>query len=404
MAQDGYHHGVSLNEISGGSRYLQTFRTGVIGMVGTAVDADPEVFPENVPVLVINVKTVSGKAGDQGTLAPELDAISAQGSPIGVFIRVPEGESDAETTSNLIGKVTDNQQYTGLNALLAAQSILGVTPRVLGVPQLDNQSVVTKLVEIAQKLRAFVYAHCEGENISEMLNYRKQFGARELMLIAPNFLQWSTSANASQSVAATAFALGLRAKIDSETGWHKSLSNVAVGGAEGIDKDISWNLQSPDTDAGLLNEAGITTLINYNGYRFWGSRTCADDGLFYFEPTTRAAQIIADTIAENMFSFVDGVMIPNNARDIIESVNAKLREWVRLGYLLGGECWYDPEANTKEKLKNGIIEFDYDYTAAPRWKTHALTSVSPTSILPISTRQYCNRSDKESLCLHYRIN
>lgn len=185
------------------------------------------------------------------------------------------------------------------------------------------------------------------------------------MLIGPNFLQWNTRTNAAESIAATAFALGLRAKIDNDIGWHKTLSNVAVNGVEGVDKDISWNLLSSDTDARLLNEAGITTLINKNGYRFWGSRTCDGSGLFHFESATRNAQIIADTIAENMFTFVDDVMIPNNVRDIIETVNAKLREWTRLGFLLGGECWYDKDANTKEKLKEGIIEFDYDFNPVP---------------------------------------
>lgn len=185
------------------------------------------------------------------------------------------------------------------------------------------------------------------------------------MLIGPNFLQWNTRTNAAESIAATAFALGLSAKIDNDIGWHKTLSNVAVNGVEGVDKDISWNLLSSDTDARLLNEAGITTLINKNGYRFWGSRTCDGSGLFHFESATRNAQIIADTIAENMFTFVDDVMIPNNVRDIIETVNAKLREWTRLGFLLGGECWYDKDANTKEKLKEGIIEFDYDFNPVP---------------------------------------
>lgn len=365
MAQDGYHHGVSITEISGGLRHLQTYRTGMIGMVGTAPEADPEVFPENVPVLVTNVKSISGKAGDTGTLPYALDAIASQGNALGVFVRVPKGSTEAETTSNTIGKVTENQQYTGLQALLMAQSILGVTPRVLGAPGLDSKPVTNALIAIAQKLRGFVYAKCHGEKVSDLLLYRKDFEARELMLIAPDFLAWDSKKNIAKSVAATAYALGLRAKIDSTIGWHKTISNVAVNGVEGIDKDISWSLQSSDTDAGLLNEAGITTLTNYNGYRFWGNRTCDSSGLFPFESATRTGQIIADTIAENMFTFVDGVMVPRNARDIIESTNAKLREWTRLEYILGGQCWYDEESNPAQNLKNGIICFDHDYTYVP---------------------------------------
>ncbi|RYF02139.1 MAG: hypothetical protein EOO32_01315 [Comamonadaceae bacterium] len=50
------------------------------------------------------------------------------------------------------------------------------------------------------------------------------------------------------------------------------VSSVALNGVVGIAKDMRWDLQSPDTEAGLLNAAGITTLIEQNGYRSSGSR------------------------------------------------------------------------------------------------------------------------------------
>lgn len=364
MAQD-YHHGVRVTEVNDGTRYARTINTGIIGIVATANDADPEVFPENIPVLLTNVKNASGKAGDTGTLAQSLDAIASQTSPITIVVRVKEGENEAETTSNVIGEVTANQQYTGMQALRVAQSILGVTPRILGAPGLDNQSVTTQLAGIAQKLRAFCYGKCHGETVSEMIAYRKEFGFRELMLIAPDFVTWNTRTDSVQSRFATAYALGMRSKIDDETGWHKTISNVPVNGPEGITKDISWDLQSSSTDAGLLNENDITTLINYKGYRFWGNRTCSADPMFAFESSVRSSQVIADTIAEAHFNYVDALMSAANARDIVESVNARLRTWTRDGYLLGGNCWYDPEYNTKEELKAGKIGFDYDFTTVP---------------------------------------
>jgi phage tail sheath protein FI len=41
-----------------------------------------------------------------------------------------------------------------------------------------------------------------------------------------------------------AYALGLRALIDNEQGWHKSLSNVPVKNVLGIAKDVFWALQA----------------------------------------------------------------------------------------------------------------------------------------------------------------
>ncbi|MFP3490966.1 phage tail sheath subtilisin-like domain-containing protein, partial [Staphylococcus sp. SIMBA_130] len=76
-------------------------------------------------------------------------------------------------------------------------------------------------------LRAFAYASAYGcQTIPEVLDYRKNFSQRELMLIYPDFLSWDSVKSAEATAYATARALGLRAKIDEEIGWHKTLSNI----------------------------------------------------------------------------------------------------------------------------------------------------------------------------------
>ncbi|MGL4468383.1 MAG: phage tail sheath C-terminal domain-containing protein, partial [Plesiomonas shigelloides] len=122
---------------------------------------------------------------------------------------------------------------------------------------------------------------------------------------------------------------------------------------------------NPATDAGLLNENDVTTLIRQNGFRFWGSRCCSDDPLFAFECYTRTAQVLADTMAEAQMWAIDKPLTPSLVRDIVEGINAKLREMVSQGYLLGGRCWVDPAINTKESLKAGKLLLDYDYTPVP---------------------------------------
>lgn len=365
MATD-YHHGVRVIEINEGTRPIRTVATAVVGMVCTAQDADAAAFPLNKPVLLTDVLTASGKAGELGTLAKSLDAIADQASPITVVVRVAEGETEAQTTTNIIGGVSPTGQYTGLKALLAAEAQLGVKPRILGVPGLDNLNVTTELVAIAQKLRGFAYASCfDCETVSEALAYRAGFSARELMLIWPDFINWDTATNSAQPAAAVARALGLRAKLDEQVGWHKTLSNVPVNGVSGLSKDIFFDLQNPATDAGLLNADEVTTLIRREGFRFWGSRTCSEDPLFAFENYTRSAQVLADTMAEAHLWAVDKPMHPSLVRDIVEGINAKLREMVRGGYLLGGQCWYDEAANDKDTLKAGKLYLDYDYTPVP---------------------------------------
>ena len=366
MSLTDYHHGVRVLEITEGTRPIRTIQTSVIGLVATGPGADPVTFPLNTPVLITNVYSALAKAGTTGTLARTLQAIADQGRPVTVVVRVDQGADAAATTTNVLGGVNAQGQYTGMKALLASQAKLGIKPRILGAPGLDTKPVAAGLAAIAQQLRAFAYVSCAGcVKIEEATAYRDQFGARELMVIFPEFQSWDSVANAKTTVPAAAYALGLRAKIDNEVGWHKTLSNVAVNGVLGISKDIYWDLQNPNTDAGVLNAGDVTTLINSNGYRFWGSRTCSDEPLFAFESATRTAQVLADSIAEAHMWAVDKPMHPSIVKDIIEGVNAKFRELKAGGYLLDGSAWYDETINQKETLKNGKLVIDYDYTPIP---------------------------------------
>jgi phage tail sheath protein FI len=366
MAADQYHHGVRVLEINEGSRTIQTVSTAVIGLTCIAEDADAAFFPEDRPVLITNINQAIGKAGITGTLAASLDAIADQTNPVIVVVRAKKGATDAETTSNLIGTTTPAGKLTGMKALLTAQNTLKVKPRILGVPGLDSLPVASELASIAQKLRGFAYVSAHGcATKEEAVAYRDNFSQRELMTIWPDFVSWDTALNQEATAFAIARALGLRAKIDQETGWHKTLSNVGVNGVTGMSRDVFWDLQDPNTDAGYLNQNDVTTLVQSSGYRFWGSRTCSDDPLFQFENYTRTAQVLADTMAEAHMWAVDKPLHPSLVKDMLEGLNAKFRELTALGYLIGGEAWYDEEINTKDTLKSGKLFLDYDYTPVP---------------------------------------
>ena len=361
-----YLHGVRVIELNDGTRPIRSIPTAVIGMVCTAEDADPAFFPLDTPVLITNVQTAVGKAGVKGTLASSLQAIADQTKPYTIVVRVKEGADEAETSSALIGTTTADGKYTGMKALLAAKARVGMVPRILGVPGLDSLPVATALISIAQQLRAFAYVSAwDCKNKEEVVAYRENFGAREVMVIWPDFLNFDTTTSKTAVAPAVARALGLRAKIDQEVGWHKTLSNVAVNGVTGISADVFWDLQNPATDANYLNSNEVTSLINEGGYRFWGSRTCSDDPLFAFENSTRTAQILADTIAEAHMWAVDKPMHASLVRDIVEGVNAKFRELISQGYLIGGSCWFPDDINDKDTLKAGKLYLDYDYTPVP---------------------------------------
>ena len=350
-----YHHGVSVLESDAGVRPIQDVSTAIIGIIAYASDANASIFPLDRPVLVLDPIAALGDAGTAGTLSIALRAIGDQVTAPTVVVRVAEGSSDAARDTNIIGGSTDGR-YTGMHALLAAQAELGVVPKILGVPGADTQAVTAALVGIAQKLNAFVYASAWGATTKELAKtYRNNFGQRELMIVWPDFT----------STDVVARALGMRAKLDRKQGWHKSLSNVPVNGVTGLSADISWSLQNSVTDAGFLNAGQVTTLINQQGYRFWGSRTCSADPNFVFEPAVRTAQFLRDTIAEAHLWAIDKPLSKTLGRDILSGINQKLRELVADEKLIGAKAWIDPAKNTATDLKAGTLLIEYDYTPVP---------------------------------------
>ncbi|MEN5365605.1 phage tail sheath protein [Stenotrophomonas sp. TWI273] len=360
-----YHHGVRVIEVNTGVRPIRTVATAVIGLVATGDAADATLFPLNKPVLITDIDGAITKAGATGTLKASLEAIADQTKPVMVVVRVKEEDNDGEQSIAVIGNKTGGE-YSGLQALLAAEAKVGVKPRIIGAPGLDTQVVAAELAVVAKRLRAMAYISAgTAKTVTEATAYREEFGARELMIIWPDFTALDSTTGQIGLAYAVARAMGLRALIDKEQGWHKNLSNVAVNGVTGISRDVYFDLQDPASDAGVLNAGDVTTLIQMNGYRFWGSRTCSDDVLFAFETATRTAQILADTIADAMAVYVDKPMHASLIKDIIESINAKFRELKGSGYLIDAKAWYDPDVNTQTTLASGGLVIDYDFTPVP---------------------------------------
>ena len=88
-------HGVEVVEITTGTRPIRTVRSGVIGIVGTAPDADATAFPADTPVLIAGDRRKAAKLdpnnAGRGTLPGALDAIFDQIGAMVVVVRVVEG-------------------------------------------------------------------------------------------------------------------------------------------------------------------------------------------------------------------------------------------------------------------------------------------------------------------------
>ncbi len=366
MAETPLKHGITVVEVVEGPRTLRTVATSIIGLVAIASDADETTFPLNTPVRLSDLPAAIIKAGKDGTLAKTLAAIDDQVRTLVVVVRVEEGTGE---TPEEIELATSQNVAEGIKALQTAEQICHVRPRILIAPGLDTLSVTTAMGVIAEKLNAIAYVSCgKSATVQEALTMVQGLSGRELR---PIYGDWLVGENV---VYATAVAAGARAALDQKVGPHKTLSNVTVKGVTGMTTAVSWDLQNENTDAGVLNAAGICVLVQRDGFRYWGNRGLANEPKFSFESAVRTAQILRDTVAEGLLWAIDKPLYPSLAIDIIETINTKFDELRDAGIILGAKARL-ADNNTTTSLADGQLKIVYDYTPVPPLEHLHLTQV-----------------------------
>lgn len=372
-------HGVEVLEIDAGPRPIRTVRSSVIGIVGTAPSADATAFPLNTPVLIAGSRAEAAKLDTigtgLGTLPSAMDGIFDQIGAVVVVIRVEEGATEAETLANIIGGVNATTgQYEGVQALLAAESVVGFAPRILCAPGYTHQRpesavtpgtfvanpVVAELIGIAERMRAVIIADGPNTTDAAAITYSGDFGSARVYLVDP----WATvfRDGAVQVEPASARVAGLIAKIDNDRGFWWSPSNNNINGIVGTARPVDFKLGDANSRANLLNEQNVATIIRQDGFRLWGNRTLSMDPKFAFISVRRTADILNESLQRAHLWAVDRNITKTYVADVEESVNAYIRTLVDLGALLGGRCWSDPDLNTAANITQGKVYFNFDFT------------------------------------------
>lgn len=372
-----YLHGIEALTVANGPRPIRTARSSVIGLVGTAPDADPELFPVNEPVLVLNRTQAAGldtEGNFAGTLPDAMDAIYTQAGAVCVVIRVTEGVDEAATVSNIIGGIdSETGAPLGMEALRAAQSKLGLVPRILCVPEYtsyvtrDGEDVITAspvvnaLIPIADKLRGFIYADGPNTTDAEAVVYRGLLGSQRVMVIDPFVKAWDVSLEAEAVRSSAAYFAGVRARLDTEQGFHWNISNQRINGLTGVSRPIDVALSERNTRANYLNENDVATVVNLTGYRTWGGRTASDDPLWAFENHVRIHDMILESLVQAHLWALDRNIDRNYADAVVEGVNAYLRDLTTRGIISGGTCVFSEAKNSAASMELGRAFFSFDY-------------------------------------------
>jgi Bacteriophage tail sheath protein len=358
-------HGVEIVEINTGIRPVRTVKSSVIGLVGTAPLADDSAFPLDTPVLIAGSPLEAADLGADGTLLDAVNAVLDQIGAMVVVVRVAEGADDAETQTNVIGGVDGaTGDYTGLQALIAAQSVIHVEPRIVIAPGFSHvQAVATDMIIVADRLKGVAILDGGNTTDADALAYAILFAAtRRAYVVDPWTKIWDTTNSVAVLEPASARVAGMIARSDNERGFWWSPSNQAMAGIVGTGRPVDFKLGDPNSRANLLNEGKVATIINQDGYRLWGNRTTSTDAKWAFLNVVRTADIINDSLQRAHLWAVDRNISKNYFVDVAGSVNNYLRHLKKIGAILGGECWADPELNTPAELQAGRTYFDFDFT------------------------------------------
>jgi phage tail sheath protein FI len=355
-------HGIEVTEISDGIRPIRTVRSSVIGLIGDAPLADATAFPLDTPVLVTGPRQAAA-LGLTGSLLDSYTAIYQQGAAVVVVVRV----AGADAAAIQAAAVGDPIAFTGVNAFLRAQELVGLTPRILVAPGLTGDRpldaanpVITALLPVATRLRAIVVADGPNTDTADALTFAADWGSDRLFIVDPAVRVYDTVAQALETRPASPFAAGAIAASDITRGFWWSPSNTVLAGVSGAARPISFGLSDTQTEANLLNEANVATVVQINGWRLWGNRTTATDTLWTFLSVRRTADIIYDSIEEALLWALDRPASPQLVVDIRDTVQSYLDLLVGRGALLGGRVWFDPELNPVTALQAGQLTLDFD--------------------------------------------
>ncbi|WP_353280992.1 phage tail sheath subtilisin-like domain-containing protein [Wolbachia endosymbiont (group B) of Cyclophora punctaria] len=361
-------HGVNVIEVTSGAKTVRTAKSSVIGVIGTAPEADEQKFPLNKPVLIAGSLKEAARLGKNGSLPSAINGIFSQIGATVVVIRVEESDpklKEEETLKNIIGGVDEETgEYLGVQAFLSSESIVHVAPRILIAPQFTHQlpedgknPVVGALIPIAEKLRSIIVADGPNTNDEEAIKWRKSISNSRVYVVDP----W-VKVFEGEEKPASPFVAGLIAKIDSEQGFWHSPSNKEINGIVGTSRPIDFTLGNTNCRANHLNENEVTTIIHQNGYRLWGNRTCSNDSKWAFLSVRRTADLINDSLLRAHLWAVDRNITKTYIDDVIEGVNSYLANLKAQGAIISGKCYATPELNTPANIASGKVYFDFEFT------------------------------------------
>ena len=368
-------HGTETIDVSQGTTTVREVRSGIIGLVGTAPEG-------KVNTLTICLSSQDdkqfGEVTSNHTIPAALKSLREQGAGMVMVINVGS-DTDTITTADIIGTTTAEGARTGIQLLGDGYAIYGYDAKILIAPGFSSVPAVGAALEVM----TYKVKGVSGEDLplglmpTEAVASRggvtplgldiRQTQSTRVRICYPHRKVFDPVTDGIKLEPSSIAWAGVRARVDREQGYWTSSSNKEIRGTLGLERVISARIDDPDTEANLLNEAGISTMFKSFGTGFltWGNRTAAfpvNNSYENFEQVQRTKDMIEVSIHQSSLPFVDSDIRQPQIEAMVEFADSYLRTLQMRGAIVGGQAYFDPARNPASELSQGHIRIGYKFT------------------------------------------
>lgn len=376
-----YLHGTKIIRVPEGTVSFTVIDQAAVALIGTAPDADANLFPLDQPVGLTGFIDQINALGDTGTLkdaiANSLVAAGGRYLPKTAIVRVAEGADIDATLANVVGSAAS---LTGVHAFKGALSELGFKPKIYMAPGFTGQRpgdaanpVIAELAPFLERQRVMMVAGGPSTTIADAVTWRNDTGSMHVELVDPRVTVYDETLAQNIVVPPEPFVIGLGTRIIRDgnpatkkpPGFWVSWSNAEIGGITGTERVVSFDYSDPDTEATLLNENRINTIVRDQGYRYWGGLTASSDDDWMFANVVRTRNAIEETAARSFRTIIDAPMNAPQVVEAIVSLDEFVKSFKQVGAIIDGRAFFLPQENANAPLRRGQLRIEFDAEETP---------------------------------------
>lgn len=264
-----------------------------------------------------------------------------------------------------IEAITEEEILDGIEKVKEVYPKFNLVPGIIAVPGYSSQEKVKdKLMQITENINGLFSAitvldidTSEIQNIKSVIEYKtKNVWDKNSILVFPKVKYQNQIYN--MSTIATCLMIETDIKNDSIP--YVSPSNKSINADEIVLEDGSEIIIDYE-NANKLNANGICTVLNMQGFKFWGNNTAAypenTDIKDRYIPIRRMFNWWKNSFIQRYFERIDNPLNIKMIEALINDENIRANGFKSAMQIAEAKIEYKPEDNPQENLINGRIKF-----------------------------------------------